>query len=221
MGIQGLLRLTEGVGGEIQTALGAVHRVVNGIEGVHAALDGLQLRAGGESPGGGLQGLYPVVGRGHVQPGALHCPEGIRLIRRVMAGQKVLDLLQLLPEGVHGLPVPGGRGCQSLQLSQGGAEGAGLLLRLGQEAGLVVPAGVPLALELLGGGGEGGVLFAGGNQRGDALLQGLALLHRKAGLADIGAALKDILRNPQEGLAAAGGGEDGHRVGGAGVDGGK
>ena len=138
-----------------------------------------------------------------------------------MAGQKSLDLLQLLPEGVHGLPVPGGGGCQRLQLSQGGAEGAGLLLRLGQEAGLVIPAGVPLALELLGGGGEGGVLLASGDQRGDALLQGLALLHRKSGLADIGAALEDVLGHAQQGFTAAGGGEEGHRFRGARIDGGK
>ncbi len=207
--------------GQIQAAAGAVHRVVDGGKGLHPALEGLQLRTGGQGAGVGLQGPGPVPGGHRVQPGALHLPQLVGLVRRVVAGQQVLHLLHLGPEVLQGLAAPGGGGGQVLHLFQGGADGALLLLHLGQEAGLVVAAGVELAAQLVRRAGEGGVLLAGSYQRSDALLQGLALLHRQAGLADVGAALEYVLGHAQEGFAAGGGGEVRYRLGGAGINGGK
>ena len=131
MGVQGLLRLTESVGGQIQPGAGVLHGAINRGEGVYPALEGFQLRPSGQGAGGGLQGLDPVPGGGGVQTGALHLAQLIGLVGGVVAGQQGLRLLQLGTETVQSLlPLVGGSR-EGFQLGQSGAQNALLLLQLG------------------------------------------------------------------------------------------
>ena len=82
-------------------------------------------------------------------------------------------------------------------------------------------ADVELSAQMFRRAGEGGVFLPGGNKRGDALLQGLALLYCNTGLPNVSGPLKDVLRNAKKSLAAPGGGEPVHWLGGAGMDSGK
>ncbi len=221
MGLQGGLRCAEGPDRQLHPGLGLRHRPVHGGQGVDAALDGLQLQPVRKAPAAALQGLDPVVGRGHVQAQALHSSILVSEVRLIVAGHQLPDLLHLGLELVLLRQIPIHRPDQTVQLLRRSPQLRHGLLQLGKAAGLVVPAGVELLFQLTRRVGEGGVLLPGGNKGGDPPFQGGALVHRQPGLADIGAALEDILGNPQKGLPTAGGGEEVHRGGGVFIHGGE
>ena len=96
-----------------------------------------------------------------------------------------------------------------------------LLLQLGQQAGLVIPAAALPGPQPLVGLGPGHVLLPGGHQGGNALLQFLALGDGQVGLPQEDRPVKDLPADPGEGLPHVLGGEARRGQAGGPVDGGE